>query len=833
VASGYLDGVGTRAAHLALTLIAALLATAALAAPAPAAERVESGRLSAVVGSDPWHLALSESGRGEILAEDPSLGSTSTGRLGYETATGWYHATRILAQHREGAALLATLATNDPLGRRIQLRLAPEREGVLRLNAVVTGATTRDVSHTGIGFGAPAGERYLGFGERSNAVDQRGNEVENYVADGPYQEQERPFIRSFVPPAGYRARDDATYFPMPWLLSTSGYGVLVGNTEPSVFKLASERANAWSLEVESSRLELRFFAGPRPADVVRRLTRFTGRQPKPAAPWFFGPWYQPHGDDAELAQASKLRKADVPASAVNTFLHYLPCGDQQGVEDKQPPRTSGFHDRGYAILTYFNPMICTNYQPAYGQAASRSLLTETAGGAPYLYRYSASTDDLFVVGQFDFSNPEAGSFYAKLLGEAVGDGYDGWMEDFGEYTPLDSRSDNGMTGQQMHNLYPVLYHRASYRYARTLKRPVAGYIRSGWTGVQPYAQLVWGGDPTTNFGFDGLSSALQQALSLGTSGISRWGSDIGGFFALGGNKLTPELLSRWIQFGAVSPIMRTEANGVALPPKDRAQITDPEVLPIWRKYAKLHTQLYPYSRAADATYRRTGMPTMRQLALSFPGDARAAGLEDEFMFGPDLLAAPVLAPDQRTRKLYLPRGRWVDFWKSVSYGERRGSFRPTGARLLRGRREVEVPAPLDELPLMVRAGAVIPMLTSDVDTLASYGKGKGLVRLDERRGRMALLAFPRGTSRAPFNESERLVSKEGRRRWSLRIRANRARRYEVRATLGTLRRPFVPRSVRVSGRELPERFWSYKRRGRTIRIDARVRSRGRIVVSGR
>jgi len=821
-----------RRASIRIVLLGVMLA-ALLAGPVRADEQVRSGRLSAQIGADPWRLSLLDSQRGVILAEDSSRGSTSTGTLGYEATGSWYHATRVAERRREGEVLTATLATNDPLGRRIEIRLAPDREGVLRLNAAVSGPASTAVSRVGIGFGAPPGERYLGFGERSNAIDQRGNEVENYVSDGPYQPQERPFIASFVPPAGYHPRDDATYFPMPWLLSTAGYGVLVGNTEPSLFKLASERSNAWSLEVEARRLELRFFAGPTPAEAVRRLTRFTGRQPKPAAPWFFGPWYQPHGDGDRLDQASMLRDRDVPASAVNTYLHYLPCGDQQGQEGEQPEVTGGFHQRGYAITTYFNPMICSTYQPAFGQASSQSLLTETAGGAPYLYRYSASTDDVFLVGQFDFSNPAADSFYGRLLDEAVGDGYDGWMEDFGEYTPLDSRSDNGMTGQPMHNLYPVLYHRASYRYAQTQKRPVAGFIRSGWTGVHPYAQLVWGGDPTTDWGFDGLSSAVQQALSLGTSGISRWGSDIGGFFALGGRKLTPELLIRWIQFGAVSPIMRTQANGVALPPKDRPQITDPDVLPVWRRYAKLHTQLYPYLRAADRTYRRTGMPVMRQLALSYPGDEVAAGLEDQFMFGPDLLAAPVLRPDQRERQLYLPRGRWIDFGESTSYGERRGSFRPRRAKLIRGGRRITVPAPLERLPLMVRAGAVIPMLPADVDTLASYGKGRDLVRLDERRNRMSLLAFPRGRSKAAFNEGERLTSRERRGRWTLRIRGKRARRYEVRATLGTLRHPFVPRSVRVDGRELAERAWNYRRGARVIRIRARVRGKGRIVVRDR
>jgi len=802
----------------------------ALPTTASADERVDSGPLSARVAADPWRLELEGIAGDGGLIEDAGLGPSSLGRLGFETASGWYHATRVESSGRVGEAVVLAVATNDPLGRRLTVRVAPGGEGAVRLLATVEGAP--GVVTTGIGFGAAPDERFFGFGERSNAVDQRGNEVENYVSDGPYQPGERAAIAAFVPPDGLHPRDDSTYFPMPWLLSSRGYGVLVGNSEPSLFKLASERADGWSLEVESAALELRFFAGPEPADVLERLTRHTGRQPAPAAPWFFGPWYQPHGDVGEHEQAAALRDADVPASAVNTYLHYLPCGDQEGIEASQPPRTEGFHERGYAVTTYFNPMVCSTYPSAFNPAAEQGLLTQAPGGGPSLYRYSASADDLFFVGQFDFSNPATDAYYGGLLNEAVEDGYDGWMEDFGEYTPLNSTSANGMSGERMHNLYPVLYHRSSYRYAQTQQKPVAGFIRSGWTGVQPVAQIVWGGDPTTDFGFDGLSSAVQQALSIGASGISRWGSDIGGFFAIG-RKLTPQLLIRWIEFGAVSPIMRTEANGVSLPPQaDRPQITDQDVLPVWRKYAKLHTQLYPYQRAADTEYRRTGMPAMRQLALVYPGDQRAGGLEDQFMFGPDLLAAPVLAAGQTERKLYLPRGRWLDFWDAVRYVKQSGSFRVDGARAIRGGTDVTVPAPLGQLPLMIGAGAVLPMLPADVDTLADYGGGEELVRLDERLDRMRLLAFPRGRSRAGFNESEFLTSREGRGLWTLRIRGKRKRSYRVEAALGTLRRPFAPGLVRVSGRELAPKAWSYDRKSKVLRLTAKLKL-GRIVVSAR
>ncbi len=530
----------------------------------------------------------------------------------------------------------------------------------------------------------------------------------------------------------------------------------------------------------------------------------------------------------------RLRRGDVPASAVNTFLHYLPCGDQEGIRDRQRTRTAALKQEGVAVTTYFNPMVCSTYPQAFGPASAAGALTKNTLGAPYLYRYSASTDDLFLVGQYDFSSSQGTRLFQSRLAEATQDGYDGWMEDFGEYTPPDSRSANGMTGAQMHNLYPVLYHRASYEFARRQSRPTAGYVRSGFTGVHPYAQLVWGGDPTTSFGFDGLESAVRQGLTMGLSGISRWGSDIGGFFALGNNKLTPELLKRWIEVGAVSGIMRTEANGVALPSRDRPQIDDPDVLPVWRRWAKLRTQLYPYLAAADAHYRRTGLPLMRHLSLTNPTDPAARSRDDQFMFGPDLLAAPVLGDGQRTRSVYLPRGRWVDLWRTLSYDRRRGGLLLGRPRSLNGGRSVTLPAPLEELPLLARAGALIPLLPAEVDTVSDYGRGGGAVRLADRRERFELLAFPRGRSSALVgNRGGRLKSVERRRRWDLRITGARRARYRVRASLGTLRRPFGVRAVCLDRKRVRRRSWRYDRRSRALRVDLRVRRRSSVLTASR
>jgi alpha-glucosidase (family GH31 glycosyl hydrolase) len=802
-------------------LAASVAVIAGLAAPSASGQEpaAGSGALEAHVSEDPWALTLTDRHGAAVLAEHDGTGSGPTGTVGFRTPLGWSHATHVLSGERRGQGYVAELATTDPL-RTVELALRPAGPGVIAMRASLVGPS-QGVEAMGIGFDAATAERYLGFGERSNQVDQDGQVVESYVADGPYQDVEYPFLAGFVPPWGLRdQRRDATYFPVPWLLSSEGYGVLVDNAHTSRFRLRSESPDGWSVEVARApdgeeggelapaptTLRLRFFAGPKPAAVLRRFTRETGRQPAAAAPWVYGPWFQP-GDDAADLQA--LREADAPLSAIQTYTHYLPCGDQ--VTASERARTTAAHEAGVAITTYFNPMVCTNYPDAYGPAQTAGALTENQAGEPYVYRYGADVDDLFVVSQYDFFEQAVRNLYATRLQEAIADGYDGWMEDFGEYTPLDSVSAGEMPGTRAHNPYARRYHCAAYDAVRDGPRPIVRFQRSGWSRTAPCAQVVWGGDPTTGWGFDGLRSAVTQALSVGASGIGIWGSDIGGFFALGDNELTPELLMRWVQLGAVSPVMRTQRNGVAVPPRSRPQVTDPDQIANWRRYAKLHTQLYPYLRAAERTYRKRGLPPMRHLALAYPGDATAAAQDDQFLFGPDILAAPVLEPGAEERDLYLPQGRWIDFWRSAGFDEQgSGGFLLDRAETLAGSQHVTVPAPLEELPLLVRAGAVLPMLAPGVDTLASYGNGSDeMTSLGERRRRLELLAFPRGSSHSRFRRRGKLTSAELDDAWKLRVSGSRRHRLSLQAALSTMRNPVQPCRVELNGDPLAGRDWGF------------------------
>jgi len=173
---------------LARTLLAATVLTLYLA-PVASGARVDAGPLQARTTEMPWSLEFTDRDGQPVLSEAPGTGGGPTARLGFKTALGWFHATRVVRSRAHGStAYDATLATNDPLGRQIELRLERDADGVIALSGRVTGPTLADVTHTGIAFRARPDERYLGFGERSNAVDQRGREVESYVAEGPFEE---------------------------------------------------------------------------------------------------------------------------------------------------------------------------------------------------------------------------------------------------------------------------------------------------------------------------------------------------------------------------------------------------------------------------------------------------------------------------------------------------------------------------------------------------------------------------------------------------------------------------------------------------------------------
>ena len=402
--------------------VAAALAFAAMPSAASAAT-VTAGALTATVHASPWHV--------DYNAVDEAPGS-----LAFTAGGVTARATRAVGGHMVGRAYVATLRTTDPQGRTIAVRIAPAGNGIITVDA--TGPPDADAM--AVRLERQGGERFLGFGERSDQVVRSSGEVQNRVTEGPYQPSENAIVRAFVPPQGFNDRADATYFPDP-------VGALHARLRGPGGRERHEPLRAWQ-PVERGRR--------RRPPAVQRLRR-------PAARRRAAPLQRRRRAPAAARRAVLLRplvaarrrraqniaqlKAAGALGSLDADLHALPALRRPaGPYRRAAAMTAQAHDAGLAITTYFNPMICTTYQPPYGLAAAGGFLNTNAAGQPYVYPYTGSSG---------FRQPvrlhRAGTvgFYGDLLSEAVGNGYDGWMEDFGEYTPPDAQSANGTPGPEM------------------------------------------------------------------------------------------------------------------------------------------------------------------------------------------------------------------------------------------------------------------------------------------------------------------------------------------------------------------------------------------------
>ena len=369
------------------------------------------------------------------------------------------------------------------------------------------------------------------------------------MAEGPFEADERALIPSFVPAWGFHPRPDATYFPMPWLLSNAGYGS-ARQLERSVFRPASERRDRWSAEVDAAVLQTararRAEAGGCPAPPDHRGGRAQPRPPSPAVL----PWYQPRDD--ERAILARLQREDVRSRSLR--LHPLPA--------RRPDRPRGRRARAGAGLLRARPRGDHLFQPddlhhapglrrgvgpgcSPGPRPARPTRTATA---PRASTSRSSTSPIRL------PRPSTAGCSARpaAMGTTAG-----WRTSVS--TPRSDASRADSDGLRTHNVYLTQYHCGA---AAAAPRAIR-FVRSGWTGTARCAPVVWR-DPSVDWGFDGLESAVINGITMGLSGAT-WGSDIGGFFALLENRLTPELLKRWIEFGAVSGVMRTQANGIRVP----------------------------------------------------------------------------------------------------------------------------------------------------------------------------------------------------------------------------------------------------------------------------
>jgi len=287
----------------------------------------------------------------------------------------------------------------------------------------------------------------------------------------------------------------------------------------------------------------------------------------------------------------------------------------------------------------------------------------------------------------DFTNPDAVRWWKDWIIKHMKAGCFGiGMSDFGEDVPADAVYHNGRSGLEMHNIYTLLYQKATFE-AVVEGAGHRGLVnaRSGTAGMQRYP-ICWSGDP--NCTWEEFLSDVRAGLSIGLSGVPFWSCDNAGYAAATGD-LTPELWIRWSQWTMFQSHIRLHGTPPARVPwtfGDRA-------VENFRKYAKLRYRLLPYiySHAYNAT--KTGLPMMRAMVLDFQDDPNAHNIDDQYMFGDVLLVAPVCTPVNR-RAVYLPKGTWFDYWTGKEY---------------EGPKVLHIEPPLEVLPLYVRGDSIIPM----------------------------------------------------------------------------------------------------------------------------
>jgi sulfoquinovosidase len=485
----------------------------------------------------------------------------------------------------------------------------------------------------------------------------------------------------------------------------------------SSFDLCASDPTVFKVMISSPNIRYELFWGDDPADNINMLLDRTGRPPAPPI-WNNGVWITClGGENTVLEKARFLRKEHVPCSALWVYDAHVPQGNigwpicpmhHSGIYHDVPGMVKQLHEMGFKVQTYLFPYFYVD-SILYPEADQNGYFLKKADGTTYqmpFFRAVGRETIKVTASILDFTNPDAKSWWQNLIRYVVTDlGFDGWMHDFGEKIPEEVVAYNGLTGAELHNLYPVLYQQAAREVCNEYKPDASFYARSGFTGSQAWITASWPGDQICTWEADeGLASVLTACLSLSLCGVFYIGPDIGGYFGRGiqqeSNNYSKELWIRWTQLGAFSSIMRDHLGDK---PDGSIELwTDKETLQIFKKYAWLHMALSPYIQGCAFHSMNSGDPIMRHMFLVEPSNPTFWNCDDQYMFGDALLVAPILEDGVRSRSVVLPEGNWINYWNGEYY---------------MGSKEVLLPAPLDQIPLLVKEATVLPMLLDHADTL--------------------------------------------------------------------------------------------------------------------
>lgn len=598
---------------------------------------------------------------------------------------------------KEGDELVLSLTYTRSLSATV--RATKQADGHVVLRFVPEGTST--IGYLRVRASVDATEAFYGLGEWFDAANHRGK------------------LRPMQLEADLNIESAATenHVSVPFLVGSRGWGLFVESRRHGLFDVAKTDPSIidtmWGTAEESSLgLTVHLFSAPHPLDVPLQYYRVTGF-PRPPADWATGPWIwrDESRDQAEVEDdVRQIRALDLATSGlwidrpyateVNTF-DFNPTGypDAGGMVD-------AIHAAGLKLALWHTPYLAPMAQPMRAEADQNGYFPPVQG--TMLNRWSPP---------LDFTKPGATEFWRGLVSRYTNAGVEGFKLDFAEdvVAGLSGRSGgwtfaNGETSRTMTDKYPRLYH--------DVYRSVLGandgfmLVRHARWGEQTTGVIVWPGDIDATMtkygerfmdrggdeviGVGGLPSAIRAGIGLSMSGFPYFASDTGGYRHSPPDR---ETWLRWVEHSALMPVMQTGDSSsqppwVYTPENGR----DAQALDTYRDYARLHLRLFPFFWSHVKAMAESGKPVVRPFGLQFP--ALGVHPEDQYVLGEELLVAPVETRGATSRSVIRPPGRWFSWWDGAEL---------TGT---------EVQAPLTTLPLFLREGAMVPMLSPSIDTLS-------------------------------------------------------------------------------------------------------------------
>ena len=583
------------------------------------------------------------------------------------------------------------------------------------------------------------GECFYGLGDKATQLNLKGKRLENFATDQyAFQKEQEPLYKVVPFYIG--------------LQNKNSYGIFFDNTFRSFFDFCHERRNVTSFWAEGGEMNYYFFYGPQMQDVVTSYTDLTGKPELPPL-WALGyhqcKWsYYPESNVKEVA--AKFRELKIPCDAIYLDIDYMEgfrCFTWNKEYFPDPKRmVAELAADGFKTVVIIDPGIKIDKKYSiYKEALEKDYFCKRADG-PYMKGKVWPGECNFP----DYTNPQVREWWAGLFKELISDiGVKGVWNDMNEPAvmevpnktfPMDVRHDydgNPCSHRKAHNIYGTQMARATYHGVKRFAYPKRPFIitRSAYSGAQRYTSS-WTGDNVATWEHLWIANIQVQRMSL--SGMGFTGSDIGGF----AEQPSGELYVRWIQLGVFHPFCRTHSSGDH--GNQEPWAFDDEVIDITRKFVSLRYQLLPYLYTMFWQYIEQGIPMLKPLVYFDQEDTQTHYRNDEFVFGNQIVVCPILEPNSIGRRMYLPRGKYYNYWTNEH---------------IEGGKEIWVDAKFDQIPIFIKAGAIIPKypvqqyvgeLEFDELTLDMYykeGKEKSLVYedaqdgYDYKKGRFSLLSF--------------------------------------------------------------------------------------------